>query len=110
MEAEGFADGVADRLALSRRLLRTVFVFSVVCLAAPVSCSIFGSVDDSGAKIAGALLSSNLSVVPSGRPPRAPESASAAVCLDFSPFFPFEAAGTEILLLDPAGVAREYVP
>ncbi len=91
----------SDRFDAAAKLLSATTVFTVLCLAAPlvVSFSAFESVET--ANLVRELNASDLSIVPSGRSPRSPESAERSVDLDFSPFLPLDRFDPKFLLIEP---------
>ena len=99
----------SDRFDLARLLLLGMILFTAICFTFHL-LGVFLRFDvDETARLVKTLELSDLSVVPSGRRPRAPESAEPSVNLDFSPFLPQYLSDPLFLVIEsPESSGKSY--
>ncbi len=95
------SNGLSDRFDAAAKLLSGAIIFAVLCLAAALVVSFSRVETAETARLAKELNLTDLSIIPSGRRPRAPESAAPSVDLDFSPFLPLDSSDPKFLVIEP---------
>lgn len=99
----------SDRFDFARMLLLCIVLFTALCFALPLLGAFSRFEVDETARLVKTLELSDLSVVPSGRRPRAPESAEPSINLDFSPFLPQFLSDPLFLLIEsPESSGKSY--
>jgi hypothetical protein len=107
-EKLGGADSSADRFTTAWILLAVVWIFILFCVFSILAGSKRSGTNDMTRKLAAELNISDLSIVPSGRVPRAIETVSSAVESDFSPFFPGDVMDVKYLIVGSPKTTAKY--
>jgi hypothetical protein len=98
----------ADRFGAAGFLVAFIGIFSFFCILSIAVGSIRLYEIDLTKKLAGELNLSDLSVVPSGRAPRGPETISYSTNENFYPLVPVESMDVKYLIIRPAPMAERY--